>query len=93
MQNLSPKSAPHCVTVYFPIVIGFWEILGVFSFSIGSPTVQHISRALHDGDPTFRREVLHLWRPVAKRKIVNHIRSFPMAQLMSGDDRKLYERS
>ena len=93
MQNFLSKSAPRCVTVYFPIVIGFEEIWRVFSFSIGSPTVQHISRALHDGDPTFRREVLHLWRPVAKRKIVNHFRSFPTAQLMSGDHRKLYERS
>ena len=82
MQNISPKSAPHCVTVYFPVVIDFGEILGVFSFSIGSPTVKHISRALHDGDPTFRREVLHLWRAGAKRKIVNHSRSFPTAQLM-----------
>ena len=93
MQNLSPKSAPHCVTVYFPIVIGFGEILGVFSFSIGSPTVLHISRALDDGDPTFRREVLHLWRAVAKRKIANHSRSSPTAQLIVGDARKHCERS
>ena len=34
-----------------------------------------------------------LWGPVAKRKIVNHFRVFPTAQLMLGDAWKLYERS
>ena len=92
MKNFFPKSEPRCVTVYFPIVIGFGDIFGLSPFSIGSATVQHIPRPRHDSDPTFVQEVLHLRRAGAKRKGANHSGSFSRAQLISGVARKNCEQ-